>query len=109
MKNKKFLDTLIERTEDCLDKVQTTTTRAGNTVERAAKMHESGVSPNVIALQMTENSPTNQEYTSKDVETMVKLYKDCRSRVVLTKKQTRALIKDQNNENMGDVDIIPST
>ena len=51
------VDTVVDTGVDFLDKVSSPTSRAGSTVERAAKMTREGVDKDVIALQMTKNSP----------------------------------------------------
>ena len=55
---KKISDTTI----DLLDKVSTSTSRAGTTIERAGKMYAKGVPKKVIAVQLTENSKSGNEY-----------------------------------------------
>lgn len=96
-----LFDNLKDKKEVLLDKVRSPTTRAGNTVERIGKMCKSGVDDEVIALQMTKNSSTNQKYTSQDVKALNKVYQDTMSRVLITKRQAESLIKEQKNENVG--------
>ena len=86
---------MIDSINDGIQKVSSPSDRAGYTTERAGRMLEEDVSPAVIALQMTENSPNNTTYTSSDVIALGKVYKDSKTKVVLTAKQTRALINDQ--------------
>lgn len=86
---------IIDNTTDVIDKVSSPSSRSGSIVERVAKMLTNGVNPNVIALQMTNNSPNEQTYTEKDVNTLAKVYLDSKTKVVITAKQTTALIKDQ--------------
>mgnify|MGYP003589540144 CR=1 FL=1 len=93
----KTLSNLTEKVENALDKVQTPTTRAGNTVERVGKMYESGVDPDVIALQMTKKSPTKKRYTRRDVETLNAVYQDAKSCVLITASQAKSLMQDQIN------------
>lgn len=90
---------LADKVSDVLDKVQSPTSRSGNTVERVAKMIKSGVDKEVIAMQMTKNSATKTTYTVQDVETMQKIYADCNTRVLITKKQANGLIRDQEHSN----------
>ncbi len=90
-----IVNNVIDTVNDSIEKVASPASRAGSTVERAGRMLEEGVSPAVIALQMTENSPNNQTYSVEDVNTLGKVYKDSKTKVVLTAKQTRALINDQ--------------
>ncbi|MBS9443012.1 hypothetical protein [Photorhabdus heterorhabditis] len=61
-------------------------------------MLQAGVHPDVIALQMTKNSPNKIKYTTNDVQACEKIYQDSKSKVVITSEQARSLIKDQNNE-----------
>ncbi len=92
---KDIIDTTFDSINDGIEKVSSPSTRAGSTTERAGRMLEEGVSPSVIALQMTENSPNKKTYTQSDVVTLGKVYEDSKTKVVLTAKQTRALINDQ--------------
>ncbi len=91
-------ENITDKGTDLIEKVSSPASRSGSTVERAGKMLEEGVSPAVIALQMTENSPNNQAYTQEDVKTLGKVYLDSKTKVTLTAKQTRALIEDQNKQ-----------
>ncbi|ENU1225611.1 hypothetical protein [Providencia rettgeri] len=90
-----MINTVIDSINDGIEKVSSPSARAGHTTERAGRMLEEGVSPSVIALQMTENSPNKKVYTSSDVIALGKVYEDSKTKVVLTAKQTRALINDQ--------------
>lgn len=92
---KKQAHNIIDRINDGIEKVSSPSTRAGSSTERAGRMLEVGVSPSVIALQMTENSHNNQMYTSSDVITLGKIYEDSKTKVLLTANQTRALIDAQ--------------
>lgn len=85
----------VDAVNDTIEKVASPASRAGSTVERAGRMLEEGVSPAVIALQMTENSPNGKAYKSTDVQTLANLYEDSKTKVVLTAKQARALISDK--------------
>ena len=84
----------IDFVTDAIEKVASPSSRSGSTVERVGKMIDAGVSPNVIALQMTENSPNSHTYTTQDIESYSKLYTDSKTKVVITAKQARALIDD---------------
>ena len=95
----------IDTANDLIEKVSSPASRSGSVVERVGKMRETGVDPEVIALQMTKNSPTAQTYTTNDVETCSKLYQDSKAKVVITSKQTRALIKDQHIINSDFCDL----
>lgn len=76
------------------EKILTPGVRAGNTVERVGKMVEAGVCPEAIAAQMTYNSKTGTNYTAKDVDTLAKVYEDCKSKVLITAEQAEALRGD---------------
>lgn len=89
-----MVNTVVDSINDGIEKVSSPSARAGYTAERAGRMLEEGVSPAVVALQMTENSPNKQSYAPSDVLALGKLYKDSKTKVVLTAKQTRALISD---------------
>lgn len=99
----------IDTTTDLLEKVSSPASRSGSVVERAAKMTEEGVDKDVTALQMTKNSPNGQTYTAEDVDAYAKLHKDSTTKVVITAKQARALIKDQQDTNPVADDLIPQT
>lgn len=103
----KQIDNVIDTTSDIIDKISGPTSRSGHVVERAAKMTREGVDKDVTALQMTKNSPNKQNYTSQDVDTLTKLYKDSETKVVITAKQSRALIDDQQENNIDDIDLVP--
>ena len=83
---------------DTLEKVASPSSRSGSTVERVGKLLDADISPNVIALQMTENSPNDHKYTIQDIESYGKLYIDSKTKVVITAKQTRALVNDSTVE-----------
>lgn len=92
-----LLESLTDSTVNLLEKASTPASRAGSTVERAGKLLEEGVDPEVIALQMTKNSATRTPYTVAEVMAYGHLYQDAKSRVPLPAAQARALIKDQRN------------
>ncbi|MFL1404374.1 hypothetical protein ACJO2E_03385 [Marinobacter sp. M1N3S26] len=96
-----------DRTTDLLEKVSSPASRSGSVVERSGKMTEQGVDPEVTALQMTKNSPNGQKYTAQDVDSYAKLYQDSETRVVLTAKQARALIKDQQESTLDATEFAP--
>lgn len=77
-----------------LETILTTGVRAGNTVERAGKMHEQEVCLEAIAAQMSHNSKNKIKYNVADVVTLIKVYEDCKSRVLITSTQARSLIDD---------------
>ncbi|WP_347888113.1 hypothetical protein ABHF54_10970 [Nitrosomonas europaea] len=97
---------VIDTTNDWIEKVSSPASRAGSVIERAGRMREEGVDSDVIALQMTKNSPNSQTYTTRDVEAYSKLYQDSKTKVTITSKQTRALIKDQHEANPAADDLI---
>ena len=92
---------LVNEATDLFEKAWTPATRAGATVERVGKMRKKGVSGNVIALQMTENSPNGYTYTAQEVETLAKVAHDPRTRVLVTAAQSSALIEDQQKSQSG--------
>jgi hypothetical protein len=100
-----IIDT-IDTTRDFLEKVSSPASRAGLAIERAGKMRKENVDPEVIALQMTKNSPNSQIYTEMDIEAYSKLFQDSKTKVVITSAQTRALIKDQHEINPASDDLI---
>lgn len=98
-----FAHSVVDTGNDLIEKVSSPASRAGSVVERAGKMREEGVDSDVIALQMTKNSPNAQTYTTNDVEAYSKLYQDSKTKVVITSKQARALITDQHKVG----DLVP--
>ncbi|MCT4628029.1 hypothetical protein [Halodesulfovibrio sp.] len=102
-----MIHTIKDLTVDTLDKVSTPATRAGNTVERIATMIAHGVDEEVVALQLSKNSHHNYDYTTADVQSCCKLFADTKTKVVVTKKQTRALIEDQGTSTTNTKDCTP--
>jgi hypothetical protein len=82
------------------EKISGPRTRAGAVVERAGKMYAKGVDQEVIALQMTKNSPNRHRYTPEFVLELVNLAEDSKTRVVITAEQGRALILDQKSDDL---------
>ncbi|MPQ75776.1 hypothetical protein [Hydrogenovibrio sp. JE_KL2] len=90
---------------DLIEKVSSPASRSGSVVERVGRMVEEDVDLDVIALQMTKNSPNSQKYTRNDVEAYSRLYKDSKTKVTITAKQSRALINDQLKTNSVNNDV----
>ncbi len=90
------------------EKILTPGVRAGNAVERVGKMVDAGVSVRAIAAQLTENSPTKQKYSVRDVNTLAIVYQDSRTRVLMTAAQAKALTNDASNA-VGEVPEISYT
>lgn len=78
-----------------LEKTANATTRSGHTVERAAKLSAANVAHEVIALQLSLNSTTGNQYTASEIPTLVKVYEDSKSRPGITTAQFNALVEDQ--------------
>ncbi|EGQ8136995.1 hypothetical protein CGI03_23405 [Vibrio parahaemolyticus] len=108
-KIKDTVDNVVDTGVDLLDKVSSPSSRAGSTIERAAKMTREGVDKDVTALQMTKNSPNKQTYSAADVEAYSKLYKDTETKVVITSKQATALIKDQKESTPDAGNLAPQS
>ena len=87
---------------DLIEKVSSPASRAGSAVERAGRMLEEGVDPEVIALQMTKNSPNGKRYTVAKVQAYGDLYEDAKTKAPITAAQTRALIQDQRAQRQAD-------
>ncbi|APP80629.1 hypothetical protein [Xanthomonas hortorum] len=87
---------------DLIEKVSSPASRAGSAVERAGRMLEENVDPEVIALQMTKNSPNGKRYTVAKVLAYGDLYEDSKTKAPLTAKQARAIIKDQRAQRGAD-------
>ena len=64
-------------------------------------MAEAGVCLDAIADQMTHNSKNGTQYTSRDVETLKKVYADSKSNVLITSVQAKVLIDDATDEADG--------
>jgi hypothetical protein len=93
--------TMLDKLSEVIDNVSTPTSRAGFTVNRVGTMRKAGVSLGVIALQMSENSQTGQKYTTKEIQALEKVYKDCKTKACITKKQAQALTKDSCQDLKG--------
>lgn len=94
--------TVADGAADLIEKVSSPASRAGSAVERAGRMLEENVDPEVIALQMTKNSPNGKRYTAAKVLAYGDLYEDSKTKAPLTAKQTRAIIKDQRAQQETD-------
>ncbi|HHP0489736.1 TPA: hypothetical protein ACRZ2U_000426 [Vibrio harveyi] len=88
---------------DTLEKVSTPASRAGSVIDRVTKMASQGVSVNVIAVQLTENSPNGHVYTPEHVNAFVNLGLDSQTKVIVTATQATALIRDQNEHGSSKV------
>lgn len=91
--------------EDCF---YNTTVRAGILLKRIDDALKGGVHENVLAYQMTINSkeknPKNpQVFTGENMIIFQKLYNACKSGTLLTKKQKKALIKEQQASDEEDL------
>ncbi|HCI5733939.1 MULTISPECIES: hypothetical protein [Pseudomonadota] len=98
---------LVDSGADLIEKVASPASRAGSTVERAGRLLEEGVDAEVIALQMTKNSPNGTRYTEAKVLAFGELYEDSKTKAPLTAAQTRALIKDQRAQQSTDTPPLP--
>lgn len=93
----KTLDKVVDVWEDT---TSTQTDRSGSVVARAASLLANDVDAEVVALQMTKNSKkANPDapvvFTDADVTSYGKLFQANRTRSVLPKHQTGALIREQ--------------
>ena len=96
------MNNAIDSVTNLIEKVSSPASRSGSAIERVGKMLEADVSPNVIALQMTENSPNDHKYTTQDISAFGNLYQDSKTKVGITAKQTKGLITDnQSFDNKG--------
>lgn len=96
---KKLVSAVADTVNNVMDKTSSPRTRAGSTVERVGKMVDAGVSKQVIALQLTENSRRGKIYTVEKVDAMADLWEESKSAVLVTAKQARVLIEDQLEQN----------
>lgn len=101
-KSTNFVGNVADGAADLIEKVSSPASRAGSAVERAGRMLEENVDPEVIALQMTKNSPNGKRYTVAKVLAYGDLYEDSKTKAPLTAKQTRAIIKDQRAQQEAD-------
>lgn len=107
-KSTSIMGAVADSTSDLIEKVSSPASRAGSAVERAGRMLEEDVDPEVIALQMTKNSPNGKRYTAAKVLAYGDLYEDSKTKAPLTAKQTRALIKDQRAQRGADIEPMPA-
>ena len=80
---------------DTLDKVSTPTSRAGSTIGRVSSLVRKKVDKEVVALQLSKNSNNGYIYTPEQITGFDMLFSDAKTKVGITKKQTEALIDDQ--------------
>lgn len=99
--------TIKEKLSEFDDSISSASTRAGRTIKRVENMTKAGVDAEVQALQMTKQSPTQQQYDVRDVEAFQKLAADTRVGVPITQQQVNALIQD-TNDNPGSAPL-PAT
>ena len=76
-----------------MTKTHTSSSRAGIATERISEMVKNNVDHEVIALQISKNS--HVIFTANDIKAYCKLYEISKTKAPITKKQTKALIKDQ--------------
>ncbi|MCW9739050.1 hypothetical protein L2V80_05060 [Proteus mirabilis] len=97
----KIINDILNTGSDALDKISSPTSRAGYTVERAAKMLAAGVCPEAIAAQMNKNSAQGNTYTPEQVTGFGNLYEDCKTKVPVSREAATALINDatENSPN----------
>ena len=89
-----------DTTIDLLDKVSTSTSRSGTTIERIGKMHTKRVDKDVIALQLSKNSKNGNVYAEVHVDALLMIYEDTKTKVGITKSQATALIEDQTRDDL---------
>lgn len=94
-KKKNVIAAVTDSAADLIAKVATPASRAGSAVERVGRMLEEGVDSEVIALQMTKNSPKGVRYTAAKVRAYGELFEDAKTKAPITAAQTRALVEDQ--------------
>ncbi len=94
--------TIKEKLSEFDDSISSASTRAGRTINRVGNMTRAGVDAEVQALQMTKQSPTNQQYDVRDVQAFQKLEADSRVGVPITQHQVNALIQDTKDNPVSD-------
>lgn len=97
-----------DKVADVLEKCSSQRSRAGNVVERVGKMVAGRVPNEVIAMQLTANSPPGEHYTSEEVKTLCKVWRHSYSRTLVTAKQTTALIEDVRDNFDNSSNLSPS-
>ena len=91
------------------EKTSNQTSRTGTVASRIVSSLAHEVDPDVIALQMTKNSAKanpkeSSTFTGEDVIAYAKLYYANRTRSILPRHQTGALIREQKASN---TDLVP--
>jgi len=76
-----------------MTKTHTNSSRTGIAIERIYEMSKEGVDHEVIALQISRNSDV--KFTTNDIKAYCKLHEVAKTKAPITKKQTKALTKDQ--------------
>ncbi|MBB1352670.1 hypothetical protein [Pseudoalteromonas sp. SR45-5] len=96
-KNKvqKVIEKAADKATDSIEAIMSATTKAGSVVNRVAALDKAGVDHEVTALLMTKNSARGNKYEKEEIPTLVKLYEDCKTRVPISAKSARAIVKDQ--------------
>ncbi len=97
-KVQKVIEKAADKVTDSIETIMPATTKAGSVVNRVAALDKADVDHEVIALQMTKKSARGHTYEKKEIPTLVKLYEDCKTRVPLSAKSARALVKDQEQK-----------
>ena len=96
-KVQKVIEKAADKAMDSIEAIMPATVKAGSVVNRVAALDKAGVDREVITLQMTKNSARGHTYEKEEIPTLLKLYEDCKTRVPLSAKSARALVKDQKN------------
>lgn len=95
VKDKNVIGKATDAVMNSIEAILPATIKVGAVVNRVATMDKAGVDHEVIALQMTKKSTRGKTYEKTEISTIVKLYEDCKTRVPLSAKSARALIKTQ--------------
>lgn len=109
-----FIGKIADGAIDALEELTSTqTSRTGHAAARVASALANNVDAEVVALQMTKNSRKNNPdnplvFTAEEMHTIAKLHAANKTRSGLTKKQTGALIREQNTAD-GEDGYCPAT
>lgn len=98
---------MLDGINDGIEKVSTPQSRVGAAAARVGRMAENGVDLEVIALQMTRNSPNKHPYTATHAEALAWAYEDAKTKSVVTAAQARALIADEKRQDDDLGDMLP--
>lgn len=93
-----------DKAVDIFEKCSSPASRAGSTVERVGKLDKGGVPRDVIAGVMTSRSTNEIKWTEEKVGIVCDLYKENRTKVLVTASQASALTDEYGSNAQDDLD-----